>query len=198
MNIKILIVLCLILVFGNNISAQEQKFDLRNVNWGMSSKQVIASESIKYEDIIENKDSNSKILIYSVRLLDKNFSLGYIFINDQLIRAKYFLKEEHTNKNDFIIDYNSTKEALSTKYGKPDKENTYWKNDLYKNDYSDWGLAISIGHLAFFSSWKINDMNIFLFLRGDNYKISCGIEYDSDKFKDTVDKIETKQDLEKL
>lgn len=59
------------------------------------------------------------------------------------------------------------------------KDETFWKNDLYKDDYSHWGTAISMGHLIYYSSWETDSTEINNMLMGDNFNISCIVEYRS-------------------
>ena len=97
--------------------------------------------------------------------------------------------EKHTNKNLYINDYESLKEILTKKYGKPEIDKVIWKNDLFKSAKQDWGTAISIGHLEYFSSWETPTTYINLGLNGDNYKISLTLGYESRELKEWSDKI---------
>jgi len=108
------------------------------------------------------------------------------------------LVESHTNKNDFITDYNDFKKILTKKYGKPKQDETLWKNDLYKDDYSDWGTAISIGHLVYLSSWETQDTEINNILMGENFAISCIVEYTSKNLKEIEKKAQEKKALDEF
>ncbi|GAI00643.1 unnamed protein product [marine sediment metagenome] len=55
--------------------------------------------------------------------------------------------------------------------------NVTWRNDLYKEDYSNWGLAVSLGHLEYSSLWKNQEVEIFLTLSRENNKLSLRAEY---------------------
>ena len=97
--------------------------------------------------------------------------------------------EDHTNKNFYINDYEELKEILTKKYGKPKKDEKIWDNELYKDDRSSWGLAVSVGHLAYGASWETSTTEIVLRLSGDNYKISLILAYDSKELKEWANKI---------
>jgi len=125
-------------------------YNFRKTKWGMSVAQVKSSEPL--EVVKEDKD----FLGYKTIVIGKDVLLGYFFVDNQLVRARYVLAESHTNENDFITDYNDFKKILTKKYGKPKQDETFWKNDLYKDDYSHWGTAISLGHLVYLSSWECN------------------------------------------
>lgn len=74
----------------------------------------------------------------------------YIFAEGKLVRASHAFTEAHSNENDYISYYNSLKEILIKKYGKPIKDSQFRKNDLYRDDYQNWWFAVSLGHLVFF------------------------------------------------
>jgi hypothetical protein len=93
-----------------------------------------------------------------------------------------FFNHEHTNKNDFIWDYEQLKELLSEKYGEPNFDNVSWEDDLYKDDKSKWGFAISIGDVRMACSWEIEDTSIRLILHGENYEISFVLMYHGKKY----------------
>lgn len=156
----------------------------------MSVADVKASEPLK----IATKDEN--LLGYKTSVLGKDVFIFYFFIDDQLTRARYALAESHSNKNDFITDYGDFKKILIKKYGNPIKDESLWKNDLYKDEYSNWGTAISLGHLLYFSKWKTKDTEINNVLMGENYDISCIIEYSSNNLKEIEKKAQEKKALE--
>ncbi len=165
-------------------------YNFRKTKWGMSIAQVKSSEPLKV--VKEDKD----LLVYKTIVIGKNVFLVYIFVDNQLVRARYVLAESHTNKNDFISDYNDFKEILTKKYGKPKQDETFWRNDLYKDDYYHWGTAISLGHLVYLSSWETQDTEITLILTGENYDISCIVEYSSKKLREIEKKAQEKKALE--
>jgi hypothetical protein len=169
LSIIILLVICTVCF--------AKEYNFRKTTWGMPMQEVKASEPL------EPQDSKDEALLYKTIILDKNVYLGYFFVEDKLVRAKYILAEEHSNKNDFIHDYKQFQEIVSKKYGKPIKENVYWRNSLFKKDSAHWGDAISMGHLSYFSEWGTNDTKILCFLYGDNYVIHCGVEYCSKKLQ---------------
>lgn len=88
---------------------------------------------------------------------------------------------------------------LIKKYGKTILDNDQkWFNDLYKDDYQQWGFAISLGHLSYNSSWRTPKTKIDLVLSGDNYEISLVIEYTSNQFKGMEEKMNEQEILNKL
>ncbi len=108
----------------------------------------------------------------------------------------YLFTEQHTNKNDFIDDYHRLKKLLVKKYGKPSKDTHTWKNDLFKDDPQDWGMAICVGDLVYYSEWETQNTNIFLFLTGGNYEINHLIRYASKQLEEEVEKAREEETLE--
>ena len=170
----------LILFFAETGMGDDTNF--RQTKWGMTKEQVKSSEPLKVSE--ERND----ILGYKSSVINKDVFIIYFFAGNQLTRARYFLAESHTNKNDFIRDYKDFKKILTKKYGPSETEDKIWKNDLYKDDYSNWGMAISLGHLVYMSTWETEDTEIAAMLLGENYDVSCVVEYTSKNLKELEDK----------
>ena len=160
--------------------------DFRNVNWGMSKEQVKKLETAKFFD------QDERSISYNTTVNGFKCLLIYFFTDTKLSGAVYSFQQEHTNKNDYIDDYKSLKSILKTKYGDED-ENIDWKNDLYKDDFQNYGLAVSIGHLKYESIWKNEKTALFLDLSGDNYEINLRIMYYAVEFlKSSTKSVEEK------
>ncbi len=110
--------------------------------------------------------------------------VGYVFPNNRLIRSRYLITEEHSNRNDYIQDFTSLKLLLIKKYGSPEEDRIYWKRDSYKDMPDHWGFAISTGDLLYYSVWQTEDTEISMTLDGDNYEIFLLIDYTGKEFKD--------------
>jgi len=147
--------------------------DFRKAKWGMTKAQVKASETFTV-----TKDMGESIL-YTGTLASFDVVVGYVFAGGKLVRAVYLVNEEHMNKTDHITDYNSLKELLVKKYGEPAEDESYWKQDLYRDDPQHWGMAISVGHLVYYTKWETDRTDITMALSGDNFEISHKIEYRS-------------------
>lgn len=186
---KLATCLLFLLIFCNQLNADEN-FTFRKTRWGMSPEEVKASEPL------ELAQSSDGMIGYKTRVLEKNVFLVYIFAEKRLVRAKYILAENHSNKTDFIQDYKDFQKILTEKYGKPDEDRVIWKNDLYKNDPDHFGTAIGIGHLGYYSIWQTPDSKIICILHGDNYDVKCEIEYSSKELSQIEKRIEKKKQLE--
>ena len=149
----------------------------RGASWGMSKAQIKAKEPG------EPKIKTDDIICYEGSVAGMDTLIAYIFVKDKLVRAKYLFSMSHSNKNDYISDYHNLKEALTKKYDQPKEEKAEWRNDLYERNYSDWGFAVSLGHLFYYSQWGTQDTDVVLKLYGENYVISLDIQYSSQDLK---------------
>jgi len=163
-----------------------------NCNWGVSKS------TVKTKEIRSSVSENNEILAYETKIAGVDMLMGYIFTNDKLTSGRYLASEKHTNKNDYITDYNSLKEILDKKYGSPKESERFWKNELYKENFSDWGFAISLGHLVYFSKYEIEKSEITIMLSGENYEISLIIDIKSKEFKELENTDREKNDLKNL
>jgi hypothetical protein len=169
-------------------SGQESvKPDFRNVMWGMSKAQVKKTEKL---EVRAEKDD---LLGYNENVLGMSCWLIYYFDNDRLYKCIYGFNHKHSNRTDFIDDFNKLKKAITSKYGKPKSDKKYWKNDLYKDNPQKWGFAISLGHLIYGTIWENDRSKLFIDLSGENYKIQLRFVIES-----KVIKIEKKSTDEKF
>ncbi len=167
---------CLLMVCA--ILAADGDFDFRKVRWGMSKAEVIASEEHEFK-IVPGSGGEGLISKKKHRVANLDALIAYVFAEDKLIRAVYLFQEVHTNRNDYIMDFKNVKELLTKKYGEPVEDTVLWRSDLFKNDYDQWGTATSIGHTYFYSQWDAGETFVVTSLSGENYEITCKLEYSS-------------------
>jgi len=165
---KHLFIVCLVLV--NTAFAK----DFRDVSWGASRAEVRAAETAT------ELGEEGNQLIFESLVADKNAGIVYEFLpGDRLVRAYYVFNEEYTNENRHIDDYNQIETILERVYGTPDTDDTEWIDDLYQDDPSSYGLAVSIGHLIYRSIYSSETTIIYHVLTGNNYDVSHVVRYDS-------------------
>ena len=154
----------------------KKKFEnyFRDTRWGMSKKQVAELEG---EISHLEKSYGLEVIRYQKKVLDLECSIQFMFAGNRLIKAKYIFLEQHKHKSQYIGDYKKIKDWLTEIHGMPKGSNVTWRNDLYKDDYSNWGLAVGLGHLEYSSLWKNQEIEIFLTLSGNNNKLSLEAEY---------------------
>jgi len=166
----------------------------RQVIWGMSQEQVKEIEKDEFVQKQYSKSTGLDILAYKGQAGGFECLIAYYFAENQLVEGRYVFMEKHSNRNLYIDDFKNIKNSLIEKYGKPEGDNVIWRDDLYKDNPSDWGMAICIGHLVFEATWKLFETKINLQLKGDNYKITHTLSYKSEieKHKKLVKEAEKK------
>ena len=122
----LLIVLCLaVSVVFAVIVASAEKYDVRNVRWGMSK------EEVKQKEKAELTGEGNDRLYYKTMLFGNQYELYYIFDDDRLVEVQYGnLFSERPDKEDF----EKARKLLTKKYGKP--RITYNKKD--SGEMSEW------------------------------------------------------------
>lgn len=170
-------------------TSSSDHYTFRKTTWGMTKEQVKKTENS------ESIQEDDEILAYKGTVADLDCIIGYVFADGKLVRTKYRVLETHTNRNDYISDYNSLKKILTEKYAKPKDDKTVWKNDLYRTDRTEWGFAVSLGHLVYYCKWENNESDIILYLHGENYEISLDVEYSSKALKGLEEKKKKKKAL---
>lgn len=171
-------------------TAAKPQFDFRKVKWGMTKSQVKKSE------VAMPSKEEKGLLRYLGEVAGLKCLIDYSFVADTLCMAGYIFINKHANKTLYINDYETLKEILIEKYGTPSTDRTVWYDDLYRDDPEDWGLAVSIGHLAYVSQWETNPTNVSLGLIGDNFDITLGVTYDSNKYRYLREKTKKLQDTQ--
>ena len=158
-----------------------QDFTFRKTRWGMTKDRVKLSEpTMVYREKIR---SNGQEGIYYKSIVNNmNVLILYEFTQGKLAVASYMFRHTHSNKNDYITDYRTIKKTLTQKYNAPILDEEIWKNDLYKDDPQNWGIAISVGHHYQWSKWETPDTKILLGLKGDNSEVFLSAVYKSHRF----------------
>jgi hypothetical protein len=156
-----------------------EKYDFRETNWGMSKEQVKITENSKL-----NIDADNA-LGYEGTINGKDCVYVYHFLEDKLYYSGYGFTLGHTNLNLYLDDYDELKQWLIQKYGKPKTDIPgLWKVYTYKGDKSQWGVAISLGHLSYKATWETSTTKINLSLSGGNNKISLLLLYYSKELEE--------------
>jgi len=100
---------------------------------------------------------------------------------------------KYSSDNQHILDFNKIKEILTDKYGKPEIDDKVWRRNLYRDDPTRYGFAVSIGDLVYRAKWITPRTEILLVLSGNNYKLKSGVIYTSLKYKDLIEAQEKKE-----
>lgn len=155
----------------------QSKEGFRKAPWGASVVEVKALEG--NDPLLEESDC----LIFKIKLGRFNCQAVYIFVGNQLVRGKYLVVDEYQNQTNYLTVYDELKESVSKKYGAPVGDETYWLNDLYRDDYSEWGMAVGCGHLSKFANWETLESRINVGLMGENFDVHVSVEYTGKAFE---------------
>ena len=165
-----------------------ENFNLRYTRWGMTQDEVIKSEEkMDPAEITEN------MIKYKTQIMRNSVELHYVFVDNKLIGAIYNLVDNYLNSDRFRNTYAKFKSALIKKYGQPVEEKTDWINDTYKEFQKKWGLALSLGHVEYASSWRAPGTTIECSLREENYYVLCLIEYWSIEYSKLLKEIKKEE-----
>ena len=172
----------LVLVFITSISVQaklswSENYTFRYTRWGMTAEEVIASES-KLDPI----EKSENLIKYKTQVLGKNVELVYLFVQNQLTESSYKITENYLSSQHFITSYRKLKTALAKKYGPAKVDEINWQNEAFRNIRSKKGLALSLGHVEYYSSWETPNTTISCSLKEDNYYVLCSVMYRSKEF----------------
>ena len=153
-------------------SADQPAYDFRKIRWGMNPDQVKATEGKPVSD-------DKGILVYDMTVDGYDVSLYYTFVDSQLVSAMYAFKVKHNNPQDYLDDFTKVKAILQQKYGAPKLDKVDWKDNLYKGDPEHWGLAVSVGALAYSTVWENSSTQIGEALWGDKFEVKFAVRYSS-------------------
>jgi hypothetical protein len=140
-------------------SKERTKTHFRNTRWGMNKGQVVRLEGSSNH---RENSAGLDIIQYPQKILNMDCMIGYVFADNKLAKAKYSFLADHEDKNQYIRDFEKIRDILIQKYGKPAGEKTLWQDKMYKSDHSNWGLALSLGHVEFNSHWQDSETEIQL------------------------------------
>lgn len=156
------------------------EFNFRRTNWGMTKEEVISSED---SPIV---DQNGKSARFNTIILGHTVELTYHFVDNQLVGATYLLLEKYLKTGSYIFRYNEFVEALIKKYGSPIRQEIIWFDETFKNIPDKKNLALSAGHVQYFSSWSTKETKIKCSLHGSFHNLIVQIDYQSIEHQDIL------------
>jgi hypothetical protein len=150
-----------------------RKFE--EMQWGLSKKQILEMEG---KPSFQQRSKGLDVMKYEQKVINLDCSIEYIFSSNKLTKTRFSFLDDYIDKNDCLEDYRKIKAALIQKFGKPLEENMNWLDSSYKNDFSSWGDAVSLGHLEMNSRWQTLKTEISASLRaGSDAEIFLVVEY---------------------
>jgi len=157
-----------------NTKVIRSKVYLEDTPWGMSSDHL---KRVEGQPAHQGESQGYKIMGYQKEILERDCLIGYYFSNDKLKGAKFSFLEQHTNKNQNIADFKRIKDLLIQKYGRPIEDKISWEDVTHKENISEWGNAIGMGHLKYISKWSRRGTEVLLHLFGIEDEISLEVTY---------------------
>lgn len=159
--------------------------EFNGYKWGTKISDIKQAEIS--EDLEEGTDyaiADSFLVIDNQEIAGLTASATYRYNDDEILTAgQYTLKEQHTELNDYYDDYVDLVQSFSSVYGKPEFTGYDWDDNTYKNDPSNWGLALSLGNVEFKTGWKdANGNTIYIWMRGGISNITTAIYFSSIDF----------------
>ncbi|MDL2263141.1 hypothetical protein LJC31_00655 [Synergistaceae bacterium OttesenSCG-928-I11] len=161
--------------------------DFRNVEWGMSMREVMAAETVPLEEDDESDVPEISCLFGETTVFGFDCELIYFFANGELKQARYFFFHETQNPNSLISHYEKLDRLLMEKYAYP-----LTREDFMEPDYTgDRGTGLVTGKGWMFSEWLLPDgATIEHELSGDNNEPYHCIDYYAPGGRDLLDEIE--------
>lgn len=154
-------------------------FTFRGYAWGTSLDEIKQKEITS--DMVEDVDygvSDGSLIIVDGQVSSYDANICFELDEENKLKGgQYIITEKHSDYTGYYNDFENLADLYSKKYGEPQKYDL-WKNDLYKDDKSDWGLAAACGHATFWRIWTADDgSEIIIGLTGDNFKTNTFVLY---------------------
>ena len=166
---------------------REIETHFRDAHWGMRQDQILRLEGAPSA---HDQTGEYEVMRYWESIKDIGCWIDYIFKDDKLVKARYIFLAKHEYKTQYFGDYKKAKDYLTEVHGQSPLTNMNWLNTEHKDDYSKWGLAVSLGHLEYSAIWDTAESEIVLRLYGENNEVKLVAEYtgklEKDKEKNRV------------
>ncbi len=157
-----------------------RKFD--EMHWGVSKKYILEMEG---KPASQERVKGQDVMRYAQKVINMDCQIEYIFAANKLSRTKFsFLDSSPEDKNAYLENYRKIKDALVQKFGRPLEENINWLDFSYRDDFSSWGEAVSLGHLKLNSRWLTPQTEIVASLGGEKDEVKLVVEYSALRLKD--------------
>ena len=150
------------------------KKHFRQAQWEMTQDQVFRLEG---NPVVKEKSDGLDVMRYKENVKEMDCWIKYFFKEDKLIKAKYIFLVDHEYKSLYFGDYKKVKDFLTEVHEQSPLTNVNWMNPTHKEDYSKWGLAVSLGHLEYSAIWNLPETEIVLRLFGKNNEVNLTAEY---------------------
>lgn len=148
--------------------------------WGMPAQKLLEVEG---EPLSREKSGEEEIIQYRREIANRRCLVEYVFIQDQLTAARFFILDTFTDYNYYISDFMKAKDYLVQRFGLPADDQTVWLDRTYQERKEYWGRALGSGLVEFRSSWVIGETEVELVLTGSDNRVAFMAECVGQKYK---------------
>lgn len=149
--------------------------------------------------IIKEKGTTTEItnagetqyLIYSTKINDHPYKMGFGFIADKLTSGRLVYDETILVNEQYILEYNEVEKLLTEKYGQPKETNKI--NLTNDNSISGVSFALRFGRGLYSTQWIKEDTSIILICYGSKGTSTLMITYNNPE-KEPREQKQTKED----
>lgn len=148
--------------------------------WGMPKEKLLEVEG---QPLGVDRSGQTELLQYQREIMNRNCLVEYVFAQNQLIAARFFILDVFIDNNYYILDFIKAKNYLVQRFGLPVDEQTIWFDSTYQERREDWGRALGAGLVEFRSSWLIGETEVELVLTGSENRVAFMAECIGQKYK---------------
>lgn len=188
---KHLLVLSFFILVPFFVISQPEDAPFGEVKWGMSKSKV------KEVEEQELREKMGRLICTETReFAGYKIKPLYEFSRNKLTKSSHVIMKQYKVKNKVMEDYRFLKKHLTQKYGEPEESREVFKDDRFKGQPDNRGLAISKNALAYYTDFKADGTEIQLALSGLKGQIDLRVVYKSTEYKDLQQMIKENVDIE--
>ncbi|HBZ01266.1 MAG TPA: hypothetical protein DEO84_08120 [candidate division Zixibacteria bacterium] len=138
--------------------------DFRNANWGMTTGQVISSESSTYDEGADDqsKEAGEVELRYITHFAGHKAHLYYGFEGDTLTEGWYAFDLTDIEADGLLRVFDEIKRYVDNGYWPADYDDMIWNDETYKDDPDNWATAIVSGDAGRMAKWYTKESTLSL------------------------------------
>lgn len=154
------------------IDTSDRNGDFRSGFWGDDIDTIYKYETAKFATVSDD----NKTIMYSGTVAGHEAYILYDFDDEgKLYRGLYQFTDSYNEGSMYIAVFDSLKESLADKYGKPSVDKKKKLSSLA--DYTDDGTALQLGYTMYSAQWTTESTEITLGMISVNYEIGIMMEY---------------------
>ena len=154
------------------IDASNRNGDFRTGFWGDDEDTINKYETAKFEGVSED----GLTMLYSGSVAGNDAYIMYCFDPaGKLYRGLYGITTTYSTASLYITSYETLKDSLTEKYGKPSSDEVRKISSLAK--YADADVALQLGYSVYQTIWNTETTEVSLGMLNDGSGISILISY---------------------